>query len=526
MKLFNSKIKSYISVLFTLVLITTTVISGTMTITAASFSGSGKGTVKSPYLVTNAKQLDEIRNNLSANYKLANNIDMSGVDNFIPIGGMDKPFTGTFSCDTAADGTAKYIIKNVTIKVNPKGATLAEKYSGYKKDKSMKWEAGLFGFASKAKFTNIVILNANVTSTVEGNATMNSDWSTNPGQSIEQSAGVLLGSGVDTSVTGCGASGNVTSASNNTGGLIGTMCATDGKTVTIKNCYSFVNVKATAQWNSGGLTSGQETYWEAYNGKVNIENCFYNGTFSGTATNAGAFCGNVYGTVKNCWATGTVLTSSSGCFYGVQNFGTINVNTDICQDCYTTAVIKGRTKSQTNKKLIKNNWITDAPGGLEKGFAAGSMAEINAAFANNSAWIVKDGTYPQLKDVHAITSPDSYNPISVSKTTSDTQSTNSDVSNAESTGISNDGDSNATQEPDIETNKGGVSTIIEKSPAKIGMAEKILLIVLAVIIILLIAATVFIIVKWYLMMKNARKSNLLSMTNYNTKGVVRDKEEL
>ena len=76
-------------------------------VSAAGFSGSGKGTAKNPYLVTNAAQIDEMRNNLSATYKLANNIDMSQVASFTPIGKFSAPFTGTFTCDTASDGTPK-----------------------------------------------------------------------------------------------------------------------------------------------------------------------------------------------------------------------------------------------------------------------------------------------------------------------------------------------------------------------------------------------------------------------------------
>ena len=271
-------------------------------VSAAGFSGSGKGTAKNPYLVTNAAQIDEMRNNLSATYKLANNIDMSQVASFTPIGKFSAPFTGTFTCDTASDGTPKYIIKNLTINHRPAGATLAEKYSGYKKDKSMGWEAGFFGQTKNATLKNIVILNANVTSTVEGNSSMNSDWSTNPGMSLEQSAGILVGTALNTKITGCGSSGTVKSASNNVGGLIGTLSAEKGKTSSVKNSYSYANVTSTGIWNSGGFCGGNETYWDAYTGKVTISNCFYNGTFSGSYTSAGAFSGPMskYGsTIKN-----------------------------------------------------------------------------------------------------------------------------------------------------------------------------------------------------------------------------------
>lgn len=136
---------------------------------AASFSGEGKGTVKSPYLLTNAAQVDEIRNNLSAHYKLMNNIDMSSISNFVPIGTPNKPFTGTLQCDLDKTGKPLYIIKNLQVKVNPAGATLAEKYSGYKEDGSMGWDAAFFGYAEGAKFPVKYQMQPNITDIVREN---------------------------------------------------------------------------------------------------------------------------------------------------------------------------------------------------------------------------------------------------------------------------------------------------------------------------------------------------------------------
>ncbi len=57
---------------------------------------SGDGTEGNPYIVTNAEQLNEVRNNLSAYYELGNDIDLSGIDNWNPIGGAFDPFIGHF----------------------------------------------------------------------------------------------------------------------------------------------------------------------------------------------------------------------------------------------------------------------------------------------------------------------------------------------------------------------------------------------------------------------------------------------
>ena len=42
----------------------------------AQFSGKGSGTEKDPYLVSNAEELFEVRNNLSAYYKQIDDIDL------------------------------------------------------------------------------------------------------------------------------------------------------------------------------------------------------------------------------------------------------------------------------------------------------------------------------------------------------------------------------------------------------------------------------------------------------------------
>ena len=50
---------------------------GIFTMNLNAFSGSGNGDEDSPYLITSATELNEIRNNLEAHYKLMNNIDLT-----------------------------------------------------------------------------------------------------------------------------------------------------------------------------------------------------------------------------------------------------------------------------------------------------------------------------------------------------------------------------------------------------------------------------------------------------------------
>ncbi len=377
---------------------------------AGTFSGNGKGTKADPYIVKTAQQLDEMRNDLKAYYKLGDTIDLSSVANFKPIGTIAKPFTGSFTCDANADGTPKYIIKNLTIINTPVGATLAEKYSGYKDDGTSGWETALFGCANGSTFKNIVILDANIKSTVEGRSGMNADWSLNPGMD-DQPTAVLLGIGTNVTVTGCGASGKIESASNGTGGLISTV----KEKSTVSHSYSYVDINCTGAWNSGGFIASVGLGSE-------VKYCFYDGNFRGGATEDGAFFGVAGGNwdkqdnpgkVHDCWAAGKVLDESSGCFGGAQGFSDYATRIEpytYVYNTYTLATIEGRTKAQTNKKVTNNNYITDQPGGFEIGYAAASQAEINAAFKDLSGWVVTEGTYPQIKGLTPVRDASAYVP--------------------------------------------------------------------------------------------------------------------
>lgn len=126
---------------------------------AASYSGSG--TMADPYLVQTAEQLQGIRDNLSAHYKLANTIDLSGMD-FKPIGRLDAPFTGSFVCELNADLTPKYVIKNLSV-------TVAE--TSYVATTKNKWEAALFGATNGASFSGIYVLDAKITNNNYGDNT-------------------------------------------------------------------------------------------------------------------------------------------------------------------------------------------------------------------------------------------------------------------------------------------------------------------------------------------------------------------
>ena len=120
----------------------------------AQFSGKGSGTTDDPYLITTANELNQMRHNLEACYKLMRDIDLTEwlsennpSQGWMPVGAKDEPFKGTF------DGNGKTLklfinrpdqenvgfmgvvdratIKNLTVKGNITGKTTVGGIIGY-----------------------------------------------------------------------------------------------------------------------------------------------------------------------------------------------------------------------------------------------------------------------------------------------------------------------------------------------------------------------------------------------------------
>ena len=60
---------------------------------------SGEGTEANPYIITTPEQLDNIRKDLTVYYKLGANIDLSGYENWEPIGDNEDAFIGELDGD-------------------------------------------------------------------------------------------------------------------------------------------------------------------------------------------------------------------------------------------------------------------------------------------------------------------------------------------------------------------------------------------------------------------------------------------
>lgn len=307
------------------------------------FAG-GDGTPLNPYLIEDALDLDAVRNNMSASYKLVNNINLDIApfnegEGWNPIGQqtpISLPFKGDF------DGSGLSIF----------GLYVNRPTSDYQ---------GLFGdISSNASASlpntvkNLKIINANVVGA--------------------SSTGILAGRAYYTIISDIFTSGNVVGTSY-TGGVLGTN-NNNGKRH--RKLSSEANVVGTSY--VGGLCGGTNS--------VIIENSFAKGSVYGSSE-VGGFIGSLgfNSSVINSYSTGLVTgkvnASKLGGFAGVidrpnaltNNFWDINTSGQA-----TSATGTGLTTAQMKTKSSYTSWDKELnPDGTQ-------------------TWYLFDGYYPMFED--------------------------------------------------------------------------------------------------------------------------------
>ncbi|MFO7619149.1 MAG: NosD domain-containing protein, partial [Thermoplasmata archaeon] len=248
------------------------------------FSGSGTGTVGDPYIITNVSQLQEMSLNLTANYRLGNDIDASETsgwnwnadhfEGFVPIGIMISPFTGFL------DGCNHTISKLFINRPNLN-------------------DVGLFGYVDSGfALRNLGLIANNIT----GNDYIGGLVGRNEGGTIsncystgnmtgKRDLGGLVGVNNYGDISKCYATGTVIGADLYVGGLVGWHYYGD-----VSDCYATGNV-STPRMFVGGLIGRN------FAGK--ISNSYSTGTVSGE-DRVGGFLGENVGTVFDCfWDTET-----------------------------------------------------------------------------------------------------------------------------------------------------------------------------------------------------------------------------
>jgi len=269
----------------------------------AQFGGSGSGTASDPYLITNEDELFDVRNDLSAHYKLMADLDLtewiaeeSPKQGWAPIGNSTTPFMGVF------DGNY-HSIKGLTIK------------------RAGEDEVGLFGRICQATIKNTTIINPNIiggscVGSIVGAALFTAQYYIQNnvclGGSINGSdyVGGIIGRSFFGSLpyanTSCNIIGNYVScyinASNYVGGIIGSEQSYDG---------SYTRSDGSTGYNdsSSNLIS-------------NIHDNFFNGIINALGTEVGGVVGELlYGVGRSYWANGYRITHNivAGNVFGHNN---------------------------------------------------------------------------------------------------------------------------------------------------------------------------------------------------------------
>lgn len=241
----------------------------------------GNGTAENPFVISDAEAFHNIRENLSAFYKLAADIDFAG-EKLVPIGSGTVPFKG------GLDGDG-HVLKNFTLDV-------ADNF------------AGLFGFAQAAKFKNLSVENASILQMSENvyqgilAGCLNKCITENVNLSgITISGGGYTGGIAGTvsggSFTECSVKGNISTdctSGGAVGGLIGSM--QDG---IVRRCYVTGEVSG-GKFYTGGLVG------RAFGTNSKIDECFAAGNIIGW--NVGGLVGFTSAAVSNSFVLGSVIS--------------------------------------------------------------------------------------------------------------------------------------------------------------------------------------------------------------------------
>jgi len=415
----------------------------------ASLPMTGRGTLADPYIIRTPAHLDAVRDNLSAHYKLGNNIDLSG---YLVYGGIGYAKWGTAGWEPirsfkgSFDGagykiTGLWIFRTIGIGVRcglfdelyGSVQNLGVELGTYSDTQFGIYCSGYSGGISTWVHKDGSINNCYVVGKIYGygsDAIGGIAGDVDYGGSITNcyAIGEVTGSshigGVvgrnDGNVSGC-YSNSVVNGVSNVGGVAGYIL---GGSIT--NCYAIGTVSG---YNNIGGVVGNVAGSYNYNGYTgsNMTNCYATGAVSGTGINVGGVVGNIdhNSNITNCYATGNV---SGGDYVGgvvgyvAESSGSITNNVSLSSSVTSSknTVYIGRVAGFVFQfDLLSNNWarsnMTVTANGVSKTLIkAGNMldgADCDATPAANwwtsaapngpgwssSIWTFSTGQLPQLR---------------------------------------------------------------------------------------------------------------------------------
>lgn len=282
---------------------------------AADFAG-GSGTANSPYLISTKEQLNRVRNNLNAHYKLTADITFTSSD-FSPSG---KFYNGGAGWEPIGSGS---VFKGT---FDGNGYTISGLYQSIVLTKSMGYGAygGLFGGIREATVKNLGLLNLDISITANsyGNVYI---------------GGVTGSIGSGSTVKNCYSTGKITGNSSASGRVYAGGIAGISQTCDIRDCYNLSTVSAKAAsteyadaggivgdssgttisgcYNKGKITGGFAGGIVGYASATTISDCYNTESVAGNNNalmcRAGGIVGYASGGVSECYNTGSVTASSS-----------------------------------------------------------------------------------------------------------------------------------------------------------------------------------------------------------------------
>lgn len=321
--------------------------------------GGGDGQSTNPFLIEDAADLNAIRNDLGASYKLTNDIDLSAwitanssTTGWLPIGDAAGSFKGNLDgngktisglwIDNAignniglfgiVSGAAPSEIKNVVLSLDPKGI------------KGKESVGGLVGLANNsADATSVKIENVAVLGNISGS----------------KNGGGIIGyaSWASVALNNCYVMGEITVTGDAAGGLWGATWGSGSFNIT--NCYSICKVSAGATGAAAGLIAAVSASGSYPNVKLNISNS----VAMSTTVNGSAGSGRLLGYFKDA-AMAITYTNNNAL-----------------------------TGTLVNGVVVNNGTATDK-NGLNKTAKELAVASSYSAWDFDNVWTMSNGIYP------------------------------------------------------------------------------------------------------------------------------------
>ncbi len=285
---------------------------------APFFTGTGTGTPGDPYQITNVNELQEMNDDLTASYKIMNNIDASATSTwngglgFVTVGSSSGPFQGTL------DGQGYTI--NGLIMVRPGESDL-----------------GLFGYTWGATIQNVHMTNIYIEGKSYLGGLVGQAWSSTISDSstfgfLNQTSGGMAGglTALNTgTITDCSA-GGLLYGNSQIGGFVG-----ENYGEITGSSSSTKVVSSTFSSSIGGFVGIHSKSF----GIMEIKDCSATGDVDG-ALDVGGFVGFNEGPIVQSFSTGTVGNTTTGNGYG----GFAGTNKYYINNSYSLSDVNGYNK--------------------------------------------------------------------------------------------------------------------------------------------------------------------------------------